>query len=236
MDNSKHVEKVDALFTSIAARYNLINDIQSLGLHRFWKQRIVEMSSLANGECALDICCGTGDLVTRLANKNNQVIGLDMNSPMLKVAHNQLKKSNINNASLFQADALNLPFNDSSFDVVTISYGLRNLSNYQNGLSEISRVLKANGRLLILDFGKPPNRFIRNLYYVYLKLVLPVFGLFFCGEPAAYSYILKSLQKYPAQEGVSSILSEIGFSNISVTNIMFGSMSIHVAENTIYNK
>jgi len=233
MNNREHVEKVDALFASIAARYNLINDIQSLGLHRFWKQRIVKMSSLVEGERVLDICCGTGDLVMRLAKQSDLVVGLDMNSPMLKVALNQLQKSNTNSANLFQADALSLPFNDSSFDLVTIAYGLRNLSDHQHGLREISRILKPRGRVLILDFGKPPNRFIRKLYYLYLKLVLPVFGLFFCGEPAAYAYILKSLQKYPAQEGVSFSLSKIGFNNIKITNIMLGAMSIHSAENTI---
>jgi len=230
MNNREHVEKVDALFTSIAARYNLTNDIQSLGLHRFWKQRMVKMSALVKGESALDICCGTGDLVMRLAHRSERVVGLDMNSPMLKVALNQLKKSNANSASLFQADALNLPFNDSSFDLVTIAYGLRNLADHQNGLREISRVLKPRGRILILDFGKPSNRFIRKLYYLYLKLVLPVFGLFLCGKPAAYAYILKSLQNYPAQEGVLFSLSQIGFNNIKIRNIMLGAMSIHIAE------
>ncbi len=233
MNNREHVEKVDALFTSIAARYNLINDIQSLGLHRFWKQRMVKMSALVKGESALDICCGTGDLVMRLAHRSERVVGLDMNSPMLKVALNQLKKSNANSASLFQADALNLPFNDSSFDLVTIAYGLRNLADHQNGLREISRVLKPRGRILILDFGKPSNRFIRKLYYLYLKLVLPVFGLFLCGKPAAYAYILKSLQNYPAQEGVLFSLSQIGFNNIKIRNIMLGAMSIHIAEKPI---
>ena len=231
MNKKDHEEKVDALFTSIATRYDFINDIQSLGLHRLWKERIVKMSALIEGEYALDICCGTGDLLMRLAKRSKRVVGLDMNSPMLEVALNQLKKPNANSTSLFQADALALPFNDSSFDLVTIAYGLRNLSDCQNGLREILRVLKPKGRLLILDFGKPSNRLIRKLYYLYLKLVLPVFGLLFCGEPEAYAYILDSLKKYPAQEGVFTSLSQLGFNNITISNIMLGTMSIHKAEN-----
>lgn len=230
MNKKDHEEKVDALFTSIATRYDFINDIQSLGLHRLWKERIAKMSALIEGEYALDVCCGTGDLLMRLAKRSKRVVGLDMNSPMLEVALKQSKKPNANKATLFQADALSLPFNDCSFDLVTIAYGLRNLSDCQNGLREILRVLKPKGRLLILDFGKPSNRLIRKLYYLYLKLVLPVFGLLFCGEPGAYAYILDSLKKYPAQEGVFSSLSKLGYNNINISNIMLGTMSIHKAE------
>ena len=232
MNNKEHKEKVDSLFTSIAARYDLINDIQSFGLHRLWKQRIVKMASLIEGEDALDICCGTGDLALRLVKRNARVVGLDMNRPMLNVALNQLSRPRSISATLLQADALALPFNSSSFDLVTIAYGLRNVSDYQVGLLEVLRVLKPGGRLLILDFGKPSNWVIRQLYYLYLKLVLPVFGLIFCGKPNAYAYILKSLRKYPAQEGISNILSKIGFSKIKVTNIILGTMSIHSAQKT----
>ena len=140
MNNKEHIEKVDSLFTSIAARYDLINDIQSFGLHRLWKQRIVKMASLIEGEDALDICCGTADLTLRLVKRNARVIGLDMNRPMLNVALNQLSRLESISANLLQADALDLPFNTSSFDLVTIAYGLRNVSDYQVGLLEVLRV------------------------------------------------------------------------------------------------
>lgn len=224
-----HVEKVDSLFSSIARRYDLINDIQSLGLHRLWKRKVARLANLVEGERALDICCGTGDLIFRLAKRGGVVAGVDMNAQMLKVAHDRLAKRDQKQAWLCQGDALNLPYGESTFDAATIAYGLRNLADYKRGLAEVCRVLKTGGRLVILDFGKPPSRLIRAAYYQYLKWALPVFGWLFCKNASAYSYILNSLKKYPAQAGVSKMLSELGFSEVSLTNVLFGTMSIHVA-------
>ena len=155
--------------------------------------------------------------------------GVDMNGAMLNVARRRLAKCNIGQSRLYQADALQLPFGDGQFDVVTIAYGLRNLADYKIGLQEIFRVLKPGGRLAILDFGKPPNRFLRGLYYQYLRWALPVFGWLFCGSASAYAYILDSLEKYPAQSGVKDMLDEIGFSSVNVANILLGTMSLHIA-------
>ena len=227
--NQAHVEKVDALFSTIAMRYDLVNDIQSAGLHRLWKRKMARLVALGESEQALDICCGTGDLIVRLAKGGGKVGGVDMNGAMLNVARRRLAKCNIGQARLYQADALQLPFGDGQFDVVTIAYGLRNLADYKIGLQEIFRVLKPGGRLAILDFGKPPNRFVRGLYYQYLRWALPVFGWLFCGSASAYAYILDSLEKYPAQSGVKDMLDEIGFSSVNVANIMLGTMSLHIA-------
>ena len=228
--NQAHVEKVDALFSTIAMRYDLVNDIQSAGLHRLWKRKMAGLVALGKSEQALDICCGTGDLIVRLAKGGGRVVGVDMNGAMLNVARRRLAKRNIGQSRLYQADALQLPFGDGQFDVVTIAYGLRNLADHKTGLKEIFRVLKPGGRLAILDFGKPPNRFVRGLYYQYLRRALPVFGWLFCGRPSAYAYILDSLEKYPAQGGVREMLSEIGFSSVNVVNILFGTMSLHIAK------
>ena len=227
--NQAHVEKVDALFSTIAMRYDLVNDIQSAGLHRLWKRKMARLVALGECEQALDVCCGTGDLIVRLANRGGRVAGGDMNGGMLNVARRRLAMRNIVQSRLYQADALQLPFGDGQFDVVTIAYGLRNLADYKTGLQEIFRVLKPGGRLAILDFGKPPNRFVRGLYYKYLRWALPVFGWLFCGSASAYAYILDSLEKYPAQGGVKDILDEIGFSSVNVANIMLGTMSLHIA-------
>ena len=224
-----HVEKVDALFSTIAMRYDLVNDIQSAGLHRLWKRKMARLVALGESEQALDVCCGTGDLIVRLAKRGGRVAGLDMNGAMLNVARRRLAKCNIGRSRLYQTDALQLPFGDGQFDVVTIAYGLRNLADYKTGLQEIYRVLKPGGRLAILDFGKPPNRFVRGLYYQYLRWALPVFGWLFCGSASAYAYILDSLEKYPAQGGVKDMLDEIGFSSVNVANIMLGTMSLHIA-------
>ena len=227
--NQAHVEKVDALFSTIAMRYDLVNDIQSAGLHRLWKRKMARLVALGESEQALDVCCGTGDLIVRLAKGGGRVGGVDMNGAMLNVARRRLAKRNIAQSRLYQADALQLPFGDGQFDVVTIAYGLRNLADYKIGLQEIFRVLKPGGRLAILDFGKPPNRFLRGLYYQYLRWALPVFGWLFCGSASAYAYILDSLEKYPAQSGVKDMLDEIGFSSVKVANIMLGTMSLHIA-------
>ena len=224
-----HVEKVNALFSTIAMRYDLVNDIQSAGLHRLWKRKMARLVALGESEQALDVCCGTGDLIVRLAKGGGRVGGVDMNGAMLNVARHRLAKRNIAQSRLYQADALQLPFGDGQFDVVTIAYGLRNLADYKIGLQEIFRVLKPGGRLAILDFGKPPNRFLRGLYYQYLRWALPVFGWLFCGSASAYAYILDSLEKYPAQGGVKDMLDEIGFSSVNVANIMLGTMSLHIA-------
>jgi demethylmenaquinone methyltransferase/2-methoxy-6-polyprenyl-1,4-benzoquinol methylase len=227
--NQAHVEKVDALFSTIAMRYDLVNDIQSAGLHRLWKRKMARLVALGESEQALDVCCGTGDLIVRLAKGGGRVGGVDMNGAMLNVARRRLAKRNIAQSRLYQADALQLPFGDGQFDVVTIAYGLRNLADYKIGLQEIFRVLKPGGRLAILDFGKPPNRFLRGLYYQYLRWALPVFGWLFCGSASAYAYVLDSLEKYPAQSGVKDMLDEIGFSSVNVANIMLGTMSLHIA-------
>ena len=227
--NQAHVEKVDALFSTIAMRYDLVNDIQSAGLHRLWKRKMARLVALGESEQALDVCCGTGDLIVRLAKRGGRVAGVDMNGAMLNVARRRLAKCNIGRSRLYQTDALQLPFGDGQFDVVTIAYGLRNLADYKTGLQEIFRVLKPGGRLAILDFGKPPNRFVRGLFYQYLRWALPVFGWLFCGSASAYAYILDSLEKYPAQSGVKDMLDEIGFSSVNVANIMLGTMSLHIA-------
>ena len=226
---ASHTKKVDQLFGSIAGRYDLVNDIQSLGLHRLWKRRVVALSNFREGEMGLDLCCGTGDLAIHLAKRGGSLVGMDLNTPMLRQAAARLAKRGENRISLSQADALKLPLGDDTIDLVTIGYGLRNLTDLEAGLREITRVLKPRGRLLILDFGKPANRVIRSVYFVYLALMLPVFGWLCCGNASAYAYILKSLKKYTAQKGVAAVLRDMGYNSVQVIEIMAGAMSIHIA-------
>ena len=228
-ERASHTQQVDQLFGAIAGRYNLVNDIQSLGLHRLWKRRVVALSEFREGQLGLDLCCGTGDLAIRMAKRGGSVVGMDLNRPMLRQAATRLAKRGENRICLTQADALKLPLGDAAVDLVTIGYGLRNLAELEAGLREITRILKPGGRLLILDFGKPSNRVIRSVYYLYLALMLPVFGWLCCGNASAYAYILKSLKKYTAQKGVTAVLRETGYSSIQVIEIMAGAMSIHIA-------
>ena len=228
-DSTSHTQKVDQLFGSIAVRYDLVNDIQSLGLHRVWKRRVVVLANFKEGETGLDLCCGTGDIAIGLAKRGGALVGMDLNRPMLLQAAIRLAKRGDQCVRLAQADALNLPLGNHSLDLVTIGYGLRNLGSMEDGLREITRVLKPGGRLLILDFGKPANRLLRSAYYLYLAWILPVFGWLCCGNASAYAYILDSLKKYPAQKGVAAKLDLLGYKSVQIIDIMGGTMSIHVA-------
>jgi demethylmenaquinone methyltransferase / 2-methoxy-6-polyprenyl-1,4-benzoquinol methylase len=223
-------QRVNDLFATIAPRYDLINDLQSFGLHRFWKRRLIQLAEICPGHRALDLCCGTGDVAFALANEGATVVGCDFSGPMLQVARRRRREeSQIN---FVQGDALNLPLPNESFDVVTISYGLRNLADFRGGLVEMLRVLKPGGKLLILDFGKPDLAPWRAAYFFYLRLFVPMFGKVFCGNSATHAYILESLKKYPAQKGIAAMLKELNCRDVQIENLLGGVMSINTAIKT----
>jgi demethylmenaquinone methyltransferase/2-methoxy-6-polyprenyl-1,4-benzoquinol methylase len=225
--------KVGQLFATIARRYDRINDIQSFGLHRLWKRRVLRLTRIRPGERALDLCCGTGDITFALAKNHADVTGLDFSEPMLQVAREKCAAFNAKFPSgkiqFIQGDAQRIPFPDNSFDVLTIGYGLRNLADLDAGLRDMLRVAKPGGRFVALEFGKPANALWRAIYFGYLKFMLPIFGKIFCGNSAAYAYILESLNHYPAQHAVADKLTQLGWQNVRVINLMGGVMSIHCA-------
>ncbi len=228
--------KVNDLFAAIARRYDLLNDLQSFGLHRRWKQRVVELAAVRPGQRALDVCCGTGDIALALARGGTEVTGLDFSQAMLEIAETRRQKSEVGNPPpapspvFLQGDAQQLPFPDNSFDAVTIGYGLRNLSSCEAGLREMFRVARPGGRLVVLDFGKPPNRLWRAIYFTHLKISVPLMGWLFCGNADAYAYILESLKHYPAQQGVAEKMRELNLSNVHVINLLGGAMAINYGE------
>ena len=227
-------QRVNDLFATIAPRYDLINDLQSFGLHRAWKRRLIQLAEVRPGMRALDVCCGTGDVAFALADAGAQVTGADFSAPMLEVARQRQSRkprsSRGNEALTFvEADALHLPLPSENFDIVTIAYGLRNLADFRAGLTEMLRVLKPGGKLLILDFGKPDFAPWRTTYFTYLKLFVPVFGKIFCGNSATHAYILESLKKYPAQRGIAAMLTELGCREVRIENLLGGVMSINTA-------
>lgn len=225
--------RVNALFTRIARRYDLINDLQSFGLHRHWKKRVLRLARVRPGVRALDLCCGTGDLALGLAASGANVVGLDFTESMLEVARTRAGRlaPEINRRLDFvRGDAQQIPFPAGSFEVVTVAYGLRNLADWQNGLREMQRVTRPGGRMLALDFGKPDNPSWRAVYYGYLKLFVPVLGRIFCGSADAYAYILESLMHYPAQRGVAEAMRGLGLQNVRALNLLGGVMSINYGE------
>jgi demethylmenaquinone methyltransferase/2-methoxy-6-polyprenyl-1,4-benzoquinol methylase len=220
------------LFTRIAGRYDLINDLQSFGLHRYWKKKVIREANPRKGEKALDVCCGTGDIALSLAQRGVEVTGLDFSERMLEIARERQSRGGGDFARMqfVSGDAQNLPFPDETFDIVTIGYGLRNLTNWETGLREMQRVAKPGGRLVILEFGKPENRVWRAIYEAYLKIFSPALGLVLCGDSAAYSYILESLKHYPAQRILGEKMRELGLGNVRVINLLGGAMSINYGE------
>jgi ubiquinone/menaquinone biosynthesis methyltransferase len=162
----QRANRVRDLFATIAPRYDLINDLQSFWLHRYWKRRLIRFADVRRGTRALDVCCGTGDVAAALAHQGATVVGLDFSWPMLMVA-NQRRR---NAAEWIRGDALKMPFSDGYFDLVTISYGLRNLADCREGLAEMRRLLRPGGKLLVLDFGKPENPLWRGSGVVFISL------------------------------------------------------------------
>jgi demethylmenaquinone methyltransferase / 2-methoxy-6-polyprenyl-1,4-benzoquinol methylase len=229
--------KVSDLFARIAPRYDLLNDLQSFGLHRYWKRRVIKLACPRPGERALDLCCGTGDLVLGLARRGVTVTGLDFSDRMLSVA--ATRTAHAPRSSLHaspsapryvRADAQRVPFPANTFDIVTVGYGLRNLASWETGVAEMQRVAKPGGRLLVLDFGKPENPIWRRLYFGYLRLFVPCLGRVFAGSAPAYAYILESLQHYAAQQGVAAKMRELGLVNVRIIRLLRGVMTINYGE------
>lgn len=221
--DEQRAAKVRELFTLIARRYDRLNNVLSLGLHRRWKRRVAALAGTPTR--TLDLCCGTGDIAMRLAHRGGlpgTVVGVDFTVEMLRVAATRQP-----GGKWVQADALRLPFADESFDVVTVGYGLRNLADLSAGLREIRRVLRPGGRLVSLDFGKPAAALWRRLYFAHLRFWVPVLGRVLAGNRAAYAYILPSLEDYPGQRGVQAAMVGAGFVECGLEEFVGGAMAVN---------
>ncbi len=233
VSGEQRAAKVNDLFARIARRYDFLNDLQSFGLHRSWKRRVVDLAKVAPGVRALDLCCGTGDISFALAQRGAEVTGLDFSPQMLEVAGQRKIRDARRQTpapTFIQGDAQQLPFTDHSFDIVTIGYGLRNLTSWERGVDEMFRVAQPGARLIVLDFGKPPNALWRALYFTHLKMSVPLIGLLFCGNASAYAYILESLKHYPAQLAVAEKMRALKLKNVQVINLLGGAMAINYGE------
>ena len=226
--------KVNDLFAAIARRYDLLNDLQSFGLHRYWKRRVAKLATVPPRVRALDLCCGTGDIAFALARRGATVTGLDFSQKMLEVAESRNTvpdpDSGSRNPTFIRGDAEQIPFPDALFDAVTVGYGLRNLSSWEKGLEEMHRVARPGGRLVVLDFGKPANALWRAIYFGHLRCSVPLIGRLFCGNADAYAYILESLKHYPAQLAVAEKMRALKLVNVRVINLLGGAMAINYGE------
>ncbi len=230
--DAERAPRVRAMFSRLAARYDLVNDVMSFGMHRRWKRDAVRLAleGLPRPVRILDLCCGTGDMCFLASELGAaRVVGADFTLPMLGVARRRAASESIRPVFV-GADALRLPFADGSFDAITVGYGLRNIADPRAALAEMRRVLAPGGRAVVLDFGKPDNAVASALYLAYLKTMMPAVGWIFHGDPETYLYIPASLERYPAQRGVEEMMREAGFGNVRFENRLLGTMGLNVGE------
>lgn len=224
-------QRVGQVFRSVAQRYDVMNDVMSLGTHRLIKRFTVEMSALRPGQRVLDLAGGTGDFSLRFAREvgeSGQVVLADINDAMLKVGRDRIiDKGLINNISIAQVNAENLPFPDDTFDCICIAYGLRNVTDKDAALKSMQRVLKPGGRVLILEFSKPTNELLGKAYDVYSRL-WPVAGKLITGDADSYRYLVESIRMHPDQQTLQQMMEAAGLEQCKYQNIMSGICAIHV--------
>jgi demethylmenaquinone methyltransferase/2-methoxy-6-polyprenyl-1,4-benzoquinol methylase len=225
------VQAVAQVFHSVAAKYDIMNDLMSVGVHRLWKRHTISQSGVRAGNCVLDIAGGTGDLTlkfSRLVGSEGQVILADINDSMLKVGRDKLANQGIvGNVKFVQANAEALPFPDNTFDCITIAFGLRNVTDKSKALASMYRVLKPGGRLLVLEFSKPKSEMLSQVYDQYSFRLLPAMGKLIANDSESYRYLAESIRMHPDQETLKSMMDEVGFERTSYQNLTGGIVALH---------
>ncbi|MEJ2513780.1 MAG: bifunctional demethylmenaquinone methyltransferase/2-methoxy-6-polyprenyl-1,4-benzoquinol methylase UbiE [Gammaproteobacteria bacterium] len=224
--------RVRGVFDSVADRYDLMNDLMSLGVHRFWKRYAIEKAALRPGQRVLDLAGGTGDLAGLMAPKvspGGGVVLSDINESMLRRGRERLLDAGFagDRVTYCLADAEKLPFADGSFDVVTIAFGLRNVTDKDAALASMYRVLKPGGQLLILEFSRPVAPGLAPLYDLYSFRVLPALGQAVAGDAASYRYLAESIRMHPDQETLQSMMEGAGFEGCRYHNLTGGIVALH---------
>ncbi|WP_191602082.1 bifunctional demethylmenaquinone methyltransferase/2-methoxy-6-polyprenyl-1,4-benzoquinol methylase UbiE [Marinomonas algicola] len=225
------VEAVAKVFHSVAAKYDIMNDLMSGGIHRLWKMHTINQSGVRAGNKVLDIAGGTGDLTlrfSRLVGSTGQVILADINDSMLKVGRDKLaNKGVVGNVKFAQANAESLPFADNTFDCITIAFGLRNVTDKDAALKSMYRVLKPGGRLLILEFSKPESECLSTIYDQYSFRLLPFMGQIIANDAESYRYLAESIRMHPDQETLKDMMDSAGFERTSYQNLTGGIVALH---------
>jgi demethylmenaquinone methyltransferase / 2-methoxy-6-polyprenyl-1,4-benzoquinol methylase len=223
-------QRVRSVFASVAGKYDVINDLMSLGAHRLWKQFTLSLTGLRPGQRALDVAGGTGDLAAgllRQVGKLGRVVLSDVNPAMLAIGRDRLlDRGFVGNVECIVADAEALPFADASFDCVTIGFGLRNVTDKAAALQSMHRVLKPGGQMLVLEFSTPASG-LKPLYDAYSFKVLPLLGKLVAGDAASYRYLAESIRMHPDQETLLDMLRAAGFAQARYHNLSGGIVAVH---------
>ena len=222
---------VAGVFHSVAKRYDVMNDLMSMGIHRLWKRFTIEHSGVRPGHSVLDVAAGTGDLArqfARIVGENGSVILTDINDSMLRVGRDRLTDQGVvGNVFFVQGNAERLPFPNDTFDCITIAFGLRNVTDKDEALRSMCQVLKPGGRLLILEFSKTSNPILTKLYDAYSFSLLPIMGKLVSGDSESYRYLAESIRMHPDQETLDAMMQDAGFVNTSYHNMTGGIVALH---------
>lgn len=225
--------RVADVFHSVAAKYDVMNDVMSFGIHRLWKRFTLEAAGARQGQCILDIAGGTGDLAAQFARQvgpQGLVVLADINNSMLSVGRNKLLNNGLShNLRFAQADAQYLPFPDNCFDCITIAFGLRNVTDKDLALRSMHRVLKPGGKLLVLEFSKPQSPVLEKLYDQYSFHILPRMGQLIANDSASYQYLAESIRMHPDQNTLKNMVLNAGFNHCDIYNLTGGIVALHKA-------
>lgn len=231
VDAEQKEQMVASVFHSVAAKYDVMNDLMSFGIHRLWKRFTIDCSGVRKGQKVLDLAGGTGDLTakfSRIVGESGQVVLADINDSMLKVGRDKLRNKGLgNNIAYVQANAEHLPFPDNYFDVITIAFGLRNVTNKDQALASMFRVLKPGGRLLVLEFSKPQHEVMSKLYDFYSFNILPRMGSLVANDSDSYQYLAESIRMHPDQDTLKAMMEEVGFEQTEYFNLTDGIVALH---------
>ena len=228
VDEAEKAKRVRGVFDSVAPRYDVMNDLMSMGLHRAWKAYAVLVANIAPGAQVLDIAGGTGDLAKAFARKagpTGRVFHTDINEAMLRTGRDRLLDEGLALPTLV-CDAEKLPFASDSFDVVSVGFGLRNMTRKELALAEMNRVLKPRGRLLVLEFSRPAQP-LQRAYDWYSFNVLPLLGRWVAGDEASYRYLAESIRMHPDQETLKAMMQASGLANVEYFNLAAGVVALH---------
>ena len=231
VETDQKADMVANVFHSVASKYDVMNDVMSLGIHRLWKRFTINCSGVRPGQRVLDLAGGTGDLTakfSRLVGDTGEVVLADINESMLKMGREKLRNIGIlGNVSYVQANAEALPFPDNSFDCITIAFGLRNVTDKNKALGSMYRVLRPGGRLLVLEFSKPVLDPLNKVYDAYSFHILPRMGQLIAGDAESYRYLAESIRMHPDQETLKAMMEDAGFENTTYHNLTGGIVALH---------
>ncbi len=225
-------EQVAEMFDNIAGKYDFLNHFLSLNIDKIWRRKSVNLLKDSDPKIILDVATGTGDLALEIFKqlKPKKIIGIDISQGMLDVGTEKIKEKKLSDIIEFQkGDSENLQFDDNMFDASTVAFGVRNFANLQKGLSEIYRVLKPGGKLIILEFSQPENFPVKQFYGLYSKYFLPFFGKLFSKDKAAYTYLPKSVSSFPYGKEFENILLKVGFVSVKSKTFTFGISTVYYA-------